>query len=615
MVPTPSNLSNSAASGKDIWITAAVPGRCYIARRRSSSFFGALHHLIYFCYCYYTKSAFIASYSFSSRSKTLLGRSTATKKDNILQQQSWKRHLDTTVVGRYNNSDNKNMENQSDAASSTKVQRTLANFLDYVYDHTVAQSSAEIGQASSSTTNSSPSNYRYHIIVGNQAGDCDSIISALTYAYIQQHYQQVQLQNALCDPSTSSLQLVTPKKYPPDENMDNSTIIYIPLIPFPREDMILRRDVTLLLEHCGVQNLQKLLFVNDPIVTDYVLQPKHLEGITLVDHNKLQANPYLRDHSLSRYVVEILDHHLDEGEHTETVINRNIAFHNGLPSVGSCCTLVGERLLHYYNSAISMTERNKADPSNQEEFELDPGVSLALLGTIVLDTINMDKGANRGTPRDQYVLDQLTYHTNWSSKLLPHITDFYSASNNSNPSPSVNTQPLLSLQRIHECLRNAKFDPIFWNELSLINCLRMDYKEFQSKTSINDQDDASSFGISSILIPLQQLERKERYLEHMHHFIRVRNMKLLAVMSLSFLDVDGKKVPRRQIMIITFHQKTSDTMIAALLDQSSMLQLTELTDHSIYNLNPSELIIRKFLQGNTSISRKGIAPIMLKCKF
>jgi hypothetical protein len=143
----------------------------------------------------------------------------------------------------------------------------------------------------------------------------------------------------------------------------------------------------------------------------------------------------------------------------------------------------------------------------------------------------------------------------------------------------------------------------------------MDYKEFQSKTSINDQDDASSFGISSILIPLQQLERKERYLEHMHHFIRVRNMKLLAVMSLSFLDVDGKKVPRRQIMIITFHQKTSDTMIAALLDQSSMLQLTELTDHSIYNLNPSELIIRKFLQGNTSISRKGIAPIMLKCKF
>ncbi len=99
-----------------------------------------------------------------------------------------------------------------------------------------------------------------------------------------------------------------------------------------------------------------------------------------------------------------------------------------------------------------MTERNKANHSNQVEFELDPVVLLALLGTIVLDTINMDKGANRGTPRDQYVLDQLMYHTNWSSKLLPHITDFYLASNNWNPSPSFNTQPLLSLQRITNTL-------------------------------------------------------------------------------------------------------------------------------------------------------------------
>jgi inorganic pyrophosphatase/exopolyphosphatase len=612
VVRTPSYLSNnSTASGSDIWVTAAVPGRCSTASRRSTLFFGALHHLIYICY-YYSKSGLTESYSFSSRSKKLLGRSIGTKKDKILKQQSWKRHLDTT----FDNSDTKIMENQSDTVSSTKVQQTLAHFLDHMYDHTVAHSSAEIGQASCIPTNSSPSNYRYHVIVGNQAGDCDSIISALTYAYIQQQHQQMQLRKSLNAPSTSSPQLETPNNSPLDENMDNSTIIYIPLIPFPRDDMILRHDVTLLLEHCGVQNLQKLLFVNDPIVTDYILQPKHLEGITLVDHNKLQANPYLRGHPLSSYVVEILDHHLDEGEHTETVLNRNIAFHNGLPSVGSCCTLVGERWLHYYNTAIGMTERNKADHSNQVELELDPGVSLALLGTIVLDTINMDKGANRGTPRDQYVLDQLMYHTNWSSKLLPHITDFYSASNNWNPSPSFNTQPLLSLQRIHEHLRNAKFDPIFWNELSVIDCLRMDYKEFQSKTSINDQeDDVSSFGISSILIPLQQLERNERFLEHMHHFMQERNIKLLAVMSLSFLDVEGKKVPRREIMIITFNQKTSDMMIAALLHQSSMLQLTELTDHILYNLKPSELIIRKFLQGNTSISRKGIAPIMLKSKF
>jgi hypothetical protein len=114
------------------------------------------------------------------------------------------------------------------------------------------------------------------------------------------------------------------------------------------------------------------------------------------------------------------------------------------------------------------------------------------------------------------------------------------ASNNTNPFPSFNTPPLLSLPRIHEYLRNAKFDPIFWNELSVVDSIRMDYKEFQSKASVNNQDNASSFGVSSIQIPLQQLERKDRFLEHMHHFIHVYIIKLLAVMSLSFLDVDGR---------------------------------------------------------------------------
>lgn len=494
------------------------------------------------------------------------------------------------------------MEN-TDIVPPAPVTRTLADFLTHVYDHTVALSSAEIEKASSTAIESSSSKYHYHIVVGNQAGDCDSIISALTYAYIQQQHQQVQNKNSRFDLSTSSLQ---PRKKPPDENMENSYLLYIPLIPFPREDMVLRHDVTLLLSHCGVQNLHKLLFVNDSMVTDYILQPKHLEGITLVDHNNLQSNPYLRNHSLSSCVVEILDHHLDEGEHMTTVTNRNIAFHNGLPTVGSCCTLVGERLLHYYSSA--------RDDPNQVEFELDPGVSLALLGTIVLDTINMDKLANRGTPRDQNVIDQLMYHTNWSSKLLPHITDFYSASNDSTSSPSLNNQLLLSLQRIHKQLSNAKFDPTFWNELSVIDCLRMDYKEFQSNNYIHDKDDASSFGISSILIPLHQLEKKDRFLEQIYHFIHARKVKLLAVMSLSFLDADGKKVPQREVMILTFDQKASDTMIAALLDPSSMLQLTEFPEQRC-NQNSHELIIRKFLQGNISISRKGIAPIMLKCKF
>ena len=260
------------------------------------------------------------------------------------------------------------------------------------------------------------------------------------------------------------------------------------------------------------------------------------------------------------------------------------------------------------------------------EGALDPGVSLALLGTIVLDTINMDKLANRGTPRDQYVIDQLLYHTNWSSNLLPQIKDFYSttsnntisstSTSNTTSSPSNNnTAAVLSLQRIFDFLNNAKFDSTFWNEMSLTDCLRMDYKEFQSNTTTANNK-SSSFGISSILIPLSQLERKDGFLEEMNTFMKLRNIELLAVMSLTFPEV-AKKNPKRELMIIARNQQLSDTMIAALLDHSHMLQLTEIINNNDGNSSQytDGLVIRKFLQGNVRVSRKGIAPIMLQCKI
>jgi len=227
---------------------------------------------------------------------------------------------------------------------------TFAQYLEHVYDHVVT-SYLEFEQGNEATTTTIKSSpFYYHIVVGNQAGDCDSIISALTYAYIQQQQQQHQKNTLLRSSSSTSSNLITPTDHPQEHSTNNKdkNITYIPLIPFPREDMILRRDATLLLSRCGISNFNKLLFVNDSIVTNYMLIPERLTAITLVDHNKLQSNPYLKDSYLSNYVVEILDHHLDEGEHSTTVTNRNIAFHDGFPTVGSCCTLVGETLMQFY---------------------------------------------------------------------------------------------------------------------------------------------------------------------------------------------------------------------------------------------------------------------------
>ncbi len=108
--------------------------------------------------------------------------------------------------------------------------------------------------------------------------------------------------------------------------------------------------------------------------------------------------------------------------------------------------------------------------------------------------------------------------------------------------------------------------------MSLTDCLRMDYKGFQSNTTTTNNK-SSSFGISSILIPLSQLEKKDGFLEEMNTFMKLRNIDLLAVMSLTFPE-GIKKNLKRELMIIAQNQQSSDTIITALLDHSHMLQLT-----------------------------------------
>ncbi|CAN0326832.1 unnamed protein product, partial [Scytosiphon promiscuus] len=91
---------------------------------------------------------------------------------------------------------------------------------------------------------------------------------------------------------------------------------------------------------------------------------------------------------------------------------------------------------------------------------------------ILVDTINLDADAKRATERDVAAAEQLSRRVAWSPCMTEHHSDDCSL-------------PLLPAGRscatpdaLFDTLRNAKFDPAFWGELSATDCLRYDYKSF-----------------------------------------------------------------------------------------------------------------------------------------
>ena len=192
-----------------------------------------------------------------------------------------------------------------------------------------------------------------HIVIGNPAGDADSIVASLSLAYV-------------------------------DHLMGREPVLS-PVVSVPRTDLPLRRETILLLEM--VQVSTATLTCLDDLPSEMTES-----SITLVDHNKLLYPQLYRGN-----VVEILDHHVDERAHS--TVNgefRNIAFQESSALVASTCTLIAERYLH----------------SSQNTFPAD--LAFLLLGVILLDTVNMSYSAGKGTPRDQAVIDFLVHKTDWS---------------------------------------------------------------------------------------------------------------------------------------------------------------------------------------------------------
>lgn len=367
------------------------------------------------------------------------------------------------------------------------------------------------------------------VVLGNQASDADSIISSLCYAkFLQDRHQRT----------------------------------HIPLTCMSRKDLVFRREVQLLLNTVNV-DLSDLICTED--IQLHKLFDTNCLSLVLSDHNELEHALS----SLSESVVEIIDHHADNGLYQWVKPNRrNIAFdkHTSKALVGSTCTLVAEK---YFESSIPMCDE----------------VATLLMGVIALDTINMDPHAGIGTERDGAALEKLR---------------------------SISTH---SQNDLFELLRGAKLDPEFWRQLSVDDVLRIDYKTFQSAAMKDKQ--VPTLGMAAALMPLQAFLSKQELYETAKKVMAEQNLGLLVVMT--FVH---QPAPHRELLLLANkkHEAVFNAVVQYVQDSTqhslncSLLLDEDATAKARFqptSISADEWILCAALkQGDAKASRKQVAPLL-----
>ncbi|XP_012366540.1 exopolyphosphatase PRUNE1 isoform X4 [Nomascus leucogenys] len=183
-----------------------------------------------------------------------------------------------------------------------------------------------------------------HVVLGNEACDLDSMVSALALAFYLAKTTETEE-------------------------------VFVPVLNIKRSELPLRGDIVFFLQKVHIP--ESILIFRDEIDLHALHQAGQLTLI-LVDHHILSKS----DTALEEAVAEVLDHRPIEPKHCPPC-------HVSVELVGSCATLVTERILQ---GAPEILDRQTA----------------ALLhGTIILDCVNMDLKIGKATPKDSKYVEKL----------------------------------------------------------------------------------------------------------------------------------------------------------------------------------------------------------------
>ena len=210
-----------------------------------------------------------------------------------------------------------------------------------------------------------------HVVLGSQACDLDSMVSAMAHAYFNEQVIiiiiniYIYFEFLMCQVNKS---------------FEQPSSLLLPIFNLPRSNIELRAEAVELFKECHV-NANSVTCIDDINLTH--LQDEGRLKLTLVDHNVLppQQRRFIPD------VVEILDHHDDQ---TEDIFDPNLPIWIE-PEVGTCATLIAECFLDQMPDAL----------------EKNPDLARLLLGVILFKTVNLNPDAGRATERDGEAVEKL----------------------------------------------------------------------------------------------------------------------------------------------------------------------------------------------------------------
>lgn len=315
---------------------------------------------------------------------------------------------------------------------------------------------------------------------------------------------------------------------------------------------MLRSETVLLLQMCGV-DAQDLVFSDDACVAGLL---ERTAQVVLTDHN-VADGPLI---PLGDKVIEILDHHKDFEKHPQVQGDkRNIAFEGTAATAASACTVLGERFL--------------SDAQGKQLLERHGGAAArALLGVILIDSCNLEPKAKKVCARDIAAAGELSKYVSKQKEL------------------SQNDEP--DFFRQLDC---AKFDAVFWQSLKIDQCLRYDYKRFESNGKV--------CGLSSMLCPLNCLFSKEGWAEGMAEY--AKGLDLFGVLVMTKGD-DGEIT--RELSFVSREPELA-AHAGKFLEayEGGLLQLDAPKGKVAADAQgPMGMVV--FRQGNTAASRKQVAP-------
>ncbi|XP_037738971.1 exopolyphosphatase PRUNE1 isoform X1 [Chelonia mydas] len=336
-----------------------------------------------------------------------------------------------------------------------------------------------------------------HVVLGNEACDLDSMVSALALAYYL---------------AKTSLE---------------SRAAFVPVLNIPRSEFPLRTESAFLLQEQQIPD--SCLIFRDEIDL-HALHRAGLLSLTLVDHHILPSG----DAALEEAVIEVIDHRPLEREPRCRVTAE---------LVGSCATLVTERIVQ--------------GPAEL----LDRQTAALLLGTILLDCVNMTPEAGKVTPKD----------TQYVALLESKFPDL--------PARSV----------LFEALQTAKFDV---SGLTTDQMLRKDLKALSS--------DGLVLAISAVYVTLEAFLQRPGLQQDLCAFCQRYGYGGLVAMTISF---DERNEPFRQLAVYSQHAAVR-TAVCGVLERANNPPLDLSPLGSLY---PN---LCAYHQGNTVASRKKVLPIL-----